>query len=266
MCSSPTPTKTRRSKRNWSGHWPPRSTESCCAARVWPMARSSELAREVPLVVVNRVVADLPAVVMDVANGARQAIDHLVDLGHHELLYLGGPRTSWTNREIRRAAAATARARGVNLVALGPIAPTEAGGAAAAGDVRRSGATAVLAYNDLMAIGLLRALTSLGLDVPGEISVVGIDDIPPVQSGQPDHRGHADRSGRPHRRGHAPAARHPGPHRTRFGPDRARSESPHQRADDPSHKIDHSPIDRPRTAAHARADARRAPAGQASCP
>ncbi len=144
------------------------------------MANSAieQLAREVPLVVVNRVVADLPTVLMDVASGTRKAIDHLVDLGHHELLYLGGPRSSWTNREIRRAAAATARARGVNLVALGPIAPTETGGAAAAGDVRRSGATAVLAYNDLMAIGLLGALASLGLDVPGEISVVGIDDIP----------------------------------------------------------------------------------------
>ena len=70
------------------------------------MANSAieQLAREVPLVVVNRVVAGLPAVVMDVAHGARQAIDHLVDLGHRELLYLGGPRSSWTNREIRRAA------------------------------------------------------------------------------------------------------------------------------------------------------------------
>ena len=158
------------------------------------------LAREVPLVVVNRVVADLPTVVMDVANGARQAIDHLVGLGHRDLLYLGGPRGSWTNKEIRRSAVAVARSHGVSLTVLDSVAPTEAGGAAAAEDVRRAwatgrsassragaveraassraGATAVLAYNDLMAIGLLGALKGLGLTVPGDISVVGIDDIP----------------------------------------------------------------------------------------
>jgi LacI family transcriptional regulator len=147
------------------------------------------LAREVPLVVVNRVVADVPTVVMDVSHGARQAIEHLVGLGHRELLYLGGPRSSWTNREIRRSAVATARARGVDLTVVEPIAPTEAGGAAVAEQVRkahaqgrsarsRAGVTGVLAYNDLMAVGLLGALAQLGLTVPGDISVVGIDDIP----------------------------------------------------------------------------------------
>jgi LacI family transcriptional regulator len=136
------------------------------------------LAREVPLVVVNRLVADLPTVVMDVAHGARQAVDHLVELGHRELLYLGGPRSSWTNREIRRSALASAKSHGVNLTVLEPVAPTGLGGAAAAEDVRRAGVTGVLAYNDLMAIGLLGALKGLGLTVPGDISVVGIDDIP----------------------------------------------------------------------------------------
>src|SRR5262245_24663975 len=136
------------------------------------------LAREVPLVVVNRVVAGLPTVVMDVAHGAKQAIDHLVGLGHRELAYLGGPRGSWTNKEIRRSAVAVARSHGVSLTVLDSVAPTEAGGVAAAEDVRRAGVTAVLAYNDLMAIGLLGALKGLGLTVPGDISVVGIDDIP----------------------------------------------------------------------------------------
>jgi LacI family transcriptional regulator len=136
------------------------------------------LAREVPLVVVNRVVADLPTVVMDVANGARQAIDHLVGLGHRELLYLGGPRSSWTNKEIRRSAVAAARSHGVSLTVLDSGSPTEAGGAAAADAVRREGVTAVLAYNDLLAIGLIGALKRLGLTVPKDISVVGIDDIP----------------------------------------------------------------------------------------
>jgi LacI family transcriptional regulator, galactose operon repressor len=59
----------------------------------------------------------------------------------------------------------------------GPNPPTEAAGRAAAEAVRDSGASAVLAYNDLMAIGLLDGLLGLGLRVPDDLSVVGIDDI-----------------------------------------------------------------------------------------
>ncbi|MFF5229054.1 LacI family DNA-binding transcriptional regulator [Dactylosporangium sp. NPDC000521] len=136
-----------------------------------------KLRREVPLVVVNRAVEGLPAVVMDVSNGAKAAIEHLVGLGHTDLALLGGPRGSWTNREIRRSATAAAKAAGANLIVLGPHQPTEAAGAAACDAVRATGATAVLAYNDLMAIGLLEALHDRGVSVPGELSVVGIDDI-----------------------------------------------------------------------------------------
>src|ERR1700761_5172606 len=68
------------------------------------------LGHEVPLVTVNRQVSVLPAVVMDVAQGARLAIEHLTGLGHVAIGLAGGPRGSWTGREIRRAAAAAARA------------------------------------------------------------------------------------------------------------------------------------------------------------
>ena len=136
-----------------------------------------KLRREVPLVVVNRPVEGLPAVVMDVASGARAAIEHLTALGHRDLALLGGPRGSWTNREIRRSATATAKAAGATLTILGPFQPTEAAGQAASEAVLRTGATAVLVYNDLMAIGLLEGLHERNVHVPGDISVVGIDDI-----------------------------------------------------------------------------------------
>lgn len=136
-----------------------------------------QLSREVPLVVINRQVAGLPAVVMDVGQGARLAVEHLVGLGHRDLALLGGPRGSWTNREIRRAATTAARSADANLTVLGPNPPTEGGGLAVAEQVRRAGVSAVLAYNDLMAIGLIEGLDSLGLQVPRDISVVGIDDI-----------------------------------------------------------------------------------------
>jgi len=136
-----------------------------------------QLSRQVPLVVVNRLISGLPCVVMDVAAGARAAIAHLVELGHHRIALVGGPRGSWTNREIRKAAAAAARAAGAELTVIGPNPPTEEGGHAVAAQVVREQVTAVLAYNDLMAIGLLDGLDALGVKVPADVSVVGIDDI-----------------------------------------------------------------------------------------
>jgi LacI family transcriptional regulator len=135
------------------------------------------LSREVALVVVNRQVPGLPSVVMDIGHGARAAIEHLVVLGHRSIGYLGGPRGSWTNREIRRAVTSAARAGEAEVTVLGPHAPTEDGGLAAAENVARMGFTAVLAYNDLMAIGLIEGLDRLGIRVPDKVSVVGIDDI-----------------------------------------------------------------------------------------
>jgi len=136
-----------------------------------------QLSHEVPLVIVNRQVAGLPTVVMDVAQGARLALEHLIGLGHRSLALVAGPRGSWTNKEIRRAATNAARAADADLVILSPNSPTEDGGLAVADQVIRTGATAVLAYNDLMAIGLIEGLDARGVRVPADLSVVGIDDI-----------------------------------------------------------------------------------------
>lgn len=142
------------------------------------MANSAiqRLALDVSLVVINRVVSGVPSVVMDVARGARAAIDHLVGLGHQKLAYVAGPGGSWTNREIRRSALAAARAANVDLQVLGPTPPNQSGGLAAAATVASSGATAVLAYNEVIAVGVLAGLEELGVRVPDDVSVVGVDD------------------------------------------------------------------------------------------
>jgi len=136
-----------------------------------------QLSREVPLVVVNRQITGLPSVVMDVAQGARLAIDHLGGLGHRQIALLAGPRGSWTSREMRRSATSAARAAGAELTVIGPNPPTEGGGMAVADQIAQAGVSAVLAYNDLMAIGLVEGLHALGLRVPRDLSVVGVDDI-----------------------------------------------------------------------------------------
>ena len=60
---------------------------------------------------------------------------------------------------------------------FGPYLPTLAGGPAAADAVLAAGATAVVAHNDMLAIGVMLRLAERGVAVPGEVSVVGFDDI-----------------------------------------------------------------------------------------
>ena len=130
------------------------------------------------LVLLNRRVPAVPAVVMDSADGMRQAVEQLAALGHRRVAFLSGPRNSWSNRERRRGLRAAARAGGVEVAELGPFAPRFEAGLQAADIALAAGVTAVLAFNDLMALGVLSRLADRGVAVPAEVSVVGFDDIP----------------------------------------------------------------------------------------
>jgi DNA-binding LacI/PurR family transcriptional regulator len=148
-----------------------------CSSRLAPVT----LARLEPaptIVLLNRIVPGRPSVVVDSAGGMRQAMRHLAELGHVRCAFVSGPRRSWSNRERLRGLRAAARAVGAELVTIGPVAPQFASGAAAADRVLQNGATAVLAYNDLVAVGIISRLAELGVRVPDELSVVGFDDIP----------------------------------------------------------------------------------------
>jgi LacI family transcriptional regulator len=132
---------------------------------------------ETHVVLVNRLVDGVPAVTFDNEGGMRQAIAHLVALGHHTIAWVGGPKTSWSGTQRILGLYAGAKDSGAKLVEVGHFAPTYEGGMAAADQVVASGATAVVAYNDLVAIGLLARLHARGISVPEDLSVVGIDDI-----------------------------------------------------------------------------------------
>ncbi len=133
-----------------------------------------------PMVLVNRRVprAQVPSVAIDYGSGMRSLAQHLYDLGHRDLVYLVGPPTSSSNEH--------------RLVALGQfgrdhpevrVRRIDAGsgsddGYRLAGEVVASGATAALAYNDLVAVGLVEGLREAGVRVPDDVSVTGFDDIP----------------------------------------------------------------------------------------
>ncbi|REF37974.1 LacI family DNA-binding transcriptional regulator [Thermasporomyces composti] len=140
-------------------------------------ARLREADSAVPLVVVNRRVPPVPSVLIDSAPATKRAVEHLASLGHTRFAYLSGPRASWSDARRWRALQSVARRGDLDVVRLGPLPPTVDGGVAAADAVLAEGVTAVVAFNDLLAIGVLRRLRELGVSVPGEVSVLGCDDI-----------------------------------------------------------------------------------------
>jgi len=130
-----------------------------------------------PAVLFNRRVQGFASVITDSVDGSRQIVEHLAALGHRSIAYLAGPPNAWSDGERWRALSTQARRAGVEIVRLGPYAPTLEHGPAAADVGLASGATALVAFNDLLAIGALQRLEHRGVDVPGEVSVVGYDDI-----------------------------------------------------------------------------------------
>jgi DNA-binding LacI/PurR family transcriptional regulator len=148
-----------------------------CSSRL-SEAQLQQLRRDTTLVLLNRRVRGVSAVLFDSAGGMRQAIEHLVALGHERIGFLGGPASSWSNRERRRGLRAEARGGSVEVIEFGPFAPQFEAGQHAADLAVAAEVTAVVAYNDLMALGVLSRLADRGIGVPDEISVVGFDDIP----------------------------------------------------------------------------------------
>jgi DNA-binding LacI/PurR family transcriptional regulator len=116
------------------------------------------------------------------AKGARQAMDHLVELGHRRIVHLDGGRGPGS-AERRRAYRAAMRRHGLESeVRVIPGDHTEQSGIdtgrllLAERDRGLPLPTAVLAGNDRSAMGLLMSLTRAGVDVPRDLSVVGYDD------------------------------------------------------------------------------------------
>ena len=151
-----------------------------CSPRmdVEQLAHLIEIAR--PIVLLNREAPSgaAPSLSIDYEDGIRQLAGHLYDLGHRSIVYVAGSERSASNQE---------RLRGIRtFVADHPDVSidTIAGGVsfehghAAADAVLASGATAVLAFNDLVATGLLAEVRRRGVDVPGRLSITGFDDTP----------------------------------------------------------------------------------------
>ena len=152
----------------------------------------------VPIVLVDSTaLPEHGSIDVDDSGGARAAAEHVIELGHRDILIVGvePPATSpsidpdgVTGRRLRGYRDAF-EAVGVSIpderIVVGPA--SIEGGIAALGAAWQDGLrpTAVLAMSDAMAIGVMRALRDLRLSVPGDVSVVGFDDIDLAQHVDP---------------------------------------------------------------------------------
>ncbi|HSF26942.1 MAG TPA: LacI family DNA-binding transcriptional regulator [Actinomycetes bacterium] len=161
------------------------------ARREHPLLR--EAADEgVAIVQLNRVTDDgrIPGVLVDDTAGVSRAVDHLVSLGHRHLAHLAGP-ADLSTAESRMQAFLGACHRHGKAVARPVIDNCESysvdAGAAATEALlaKHPECTAIVAGNDLIALGSYRALAKAGLSIPGDISVVGFNDMPFVDMLQP---------------------------------------------------------------------------------
>lgn len=135
------------------------------------------IAKQTPTMVLNRAVPDVPSVVTDVVRGTKRAMEHLGGLGHDQVTYVAGPEASWTDGMRWRSVRDMAHQLETRVRRVGPVPPTVSGGVKATGAFLEQPTRAIVAYNDLVAIGLLRGLRARGVRVPEDVSVVGYDDI-----------------------------------------------------------------------------------------
>ena len=139
----------------------------------------------VPVVLMNRIAADdsFPSVTVDNEAGVRLAVQHLLALGHRDIACIAGPldvstglvryrgfRSAMTDAGLEMADDRLAFARSFSI--------DEGYRCARQILAARDGCTAIAAGNDMLAVGCYRALDEAGLSCPGDMSVVGFNDMP----------------------------------------------------------------------------------------
>lgn len=141
------------------------------------------IAQGIPLVSID-VTTNAPRSMIlevDYAHGITQAVQHLAVLGHRRIAYAGGPMPHLTNLRRKNAFLDATRSIGLQVAErhIFEGAHTFEGGTQAAQQFleMKDRPTAIVCSNDIMAVGVMRVLARYDIKVPGEMSVVGFDDI-----------------------------------------------------------------------------------------
>ncbi|WP_295626509.1 LacI family DNA-binding transcriptional regulator [uncultured Corynebacterium sp.] len=160
-----------------------------------------KIARTTPTVVCNRPVPGVPSVLVDNHDGALRAVLHLATIGCKSITYLAGPEGAWADgmrwrgildavgsvtadnpqrttsaRRIRPSDAQYELMRSVPVHLQRLNEPSIRGGARAFEVWRKNPTDGVICYNDLAAAGFVRQARANGVDVPGDVAVIGFDN------------------------------------------------------------------------------------------
>ena len=134
------------------------------------------MARIHPIVLVNRDIKGIPRILIDLTGGMTEAVAHLSHLGHTRIAYLAGPPDSWSDQQRRLTLAKAAKEIGMNVKIIKLGRPSYSAGRDAVSALVESKVTAAVAFDDVVAQGVLAGLALRGIDVPSDFSVVGCDD------------------------------------------------------------------------------------------
>lgn len=154
-------------------------------------ALQAAMEKQIPVVIVDEQLAQVPGVFVDNVDGGRQIGELLAGLGHHRILFLGGaeslPTVQDRLRGLRSALSLAFAGTGTPVELLQRFGAYRASfgydmvhECVREGLLGRGGtgaATAIVAANDLIALGALRALRELSINVPNECSLVGFDGL-----------------------------------------------------------------------------------------
>jgi len=136
---------------------------------------------DIPCVIINRIIEGIPSVFADYENGAYQATKYLINLGHERIALINGPNNAqpslWRERGFLRALKESGKEVEESLLSFNS--PIVEGGYVATLKLLSvsNPPTAILAYNDLVALGAMKAIREKDLLVSKDISLIGYDDI-----------------------------------------------------------------------------------------
>ena len=132
---------------------------------------------DLPIIVIDRTVSGFECIQADYSEGGRLAAEHLVNLGHRSIGVVAGPLDVKSMRDRCQSAEGLIKSRANLAFTVENAFATELEKSVADAIVSKS-ATAVFCGSDLIAIGVLRVARAAGLTIPGDLSIVGFDDIP----------------------------------------------------------------------------------------
>ena len=145
-----------------------------------------------PLVLVNRDIKGLPRVLIDSGPGVSEAVHHLAAHGHKSIAYLSGPKRSWSNTQRLAAIKRAGKDLGLDVSIVSATSPSYPAARNAVPRLVKTGATAIVSFDDLTAQGIIAGLDDQ--DSVPRISVVDDDVLgrhhpasPPYRAGRKGH-------------------------------------------------------------------------------